>query len=140
MASTNQTVETAASVSNFIKKVKSKTRRDDSVELVRIFTEQTRLPAKMWGPAIIGFGSYHYVYDSGREGDAPLVAFSPRATSLVLYLSIDFPGREALLEKLGKHKTGKSCIYINTLEDVDKNVLAKMVKASFTQSTKRYGV
>ena len=85
----------------------------------------------MWGPAIVGFGSYHYKYESGREGDAPLVGFSPRKDALTLYLSSDFPERETLLTQLGKHKTGKGCVYIKKLSDVNLDVLQALISHAF---------
>ena len=81
----------------------------------------------MWGPAIIGFGSHHYKYESGREGDSPDVAFSPRASSIAIYLSANFADREKLLAKFGKHKADKACIHIKALSDIDKNILAEMI-------------
>jgi len=125
----NKTTETSKSVSSFIKSVKDETRRNDSLQLVDLMAGQTGLEPKMWGPSIIGFGSYHYVYESGRVGDMPLVAFSPRSTSLVFYLGT-FPEREQLLEKLGRHTTGKGCIYVKKLEDINMTVLKKMISSS----------
>jgi len=137
---TNQTVETNKSVSAFIKSVKDETKRKDSFQLIEIMSNITKLDAKMWGPAIVGFGSCHYVYESGREGDMPLVAFSPRANGLVLYLSGKFEQREELLQKLGKHKTAKACLYIKKLEDVNMPVLKKMITNSVKHTKSRYPV
>jgi len=92
----------------------------------------------MWGPSIVGFGKYHYKYDSGHEGDMCIVGFSSRKTDLTIYLFPVFPEREALLKKLGKHKTGKSCLYIRKLEDVDTRVLEKLVVASIAEVRRRY--
>jgi len=130
MAKQNQTTETTASVSDFIDTVDNETKRDDSRELVSIITAVTGLEAKMWGPAIVGFGSYHYKYESGREGDAPLVGFSPRANAISLYLAANFPRKEELLPKLGKHKASVACIYIKKLADVDVEILKEMVTES----------
>ena len=127
----NKTTETSKSVTTFINAIATKTRRDDGFKIIEIMTAQTGLEPKMWGPSIVGFGSYHYKYESGREGDMPLVAFSPRSTAFVFYLSINFKDREILLQKLGKHKTGKGCIYINKLEDIDLIVLTKMISNAF---------
>lgn len=91
----------------------------------------------MWGPSIIGFGSYHYKYESGYEGDAPITAFSPRANAISLYLPV-FEGREQLLEQFGKHKTGKGCVYIKKLDDVDTEILKKMITASVKHTTAKY--
>lgn len=135
---TNKTVETGKSVTAFIKAVKDETKRRDSFELVSIMAKITKLEAKMWGPAIVGFGSCHYVYESGREGDMPLVAFSPRANGLVIYLSSKFDQREELLQQLGKHKTAKVCLYIKKLEDVSIPVLKKMIINSLKHTKSRY--
>lgn len=135
---TNKTVETGKSVTAFIKAVKDETKRKDSFELVSIMSKITKLEAKMWGPAIVGFGSCHYVYESGREGDMPLVAFSPRANGLVIYLSTNFDQREELLQQLGKHKTAKVCLYIKKLEDVNIPVLKKMIVNSLKHTKTRY--
>src|SRR4051812_48587541 len=99
----NKTTETISSVADFINGVKDQTKRKDSFALIELIKKQTGFIPKMWGPSIIGFGSYHYKYDSGREGDSPLVGFSPRASALAFYLSGHFDKREELLEKLGKY-------------------------------------
>lgn len=124
-----KTVETSASVTGFIKKA-DKAKQADSFELLKIFEKASGFEPKMWGPAIIGFGSYHYKYESGREGDAPLCGFSPRKQEFSLYLSSGFKEREALLKKLGKHKTAKACIYIKKMEDINVDVLKKMIGLS----------
>jgi hypothetical protein len=126
----NKTTETTKSVTAFVNAISDTTKRKDSFEIIDLMTEQTGFEAKLWGPSIIGFGTYHYVYDSGREGDMPIVAFSPRSTAIVFYLSSNFEKREELLAKLGKHKTGKGCIYVKKLEDIDMSVLRKMVHLS----------
>ncbi|GAB3955232.1 hypothetical protein GCM10028805_42200 [Spirosoma harenae] len=100
--------------------------------------KQTGFEPKMWGPAIIGFGSYHYKYDSGREGDAPLVGFSPRANAITLYLASSFAERDELVQKLGKHKTGKGCIYLKKLSDVDEDVLNQMIAKSVSYMKSLY--
>jgi hypothetical protein len=94
----------------------------------------TRVEPRMWGPSIVGFGSYHYVYESGREGDAPIVGFSPRKAANVLYGAIGFSGAESLLANLGKHTTGKGCLYIKKLADVDVSVLEKLIETAFAAS------
>ena len=129
----NKTEETSGSVTDFINKVADEIKRTDSFRIIELIENETGLKAKMWGSAIVGFGSYHYKYESGHEGDAPLVGFSPRAAALVLYLSIDEDKREGFLQQLGKHKIGKGCIYIKKLDDVDTDVLRKMA----THSVKR---
>lgn len=97
--------------------------------------EITGIEAKMWGPSIIGFGSYHYKYDSGHEGDAPLIGFSPRKTSL--YVLNNFENQKILLGKLGKYKTGKVCLYINKLSDVKMDVLTQIIQACWNREQKR---
>jgi hypothetical protein len=110
----NKTKPTTKSVTDFINTMKNK-------------KNNTTLTPKMWGPSIIGFGSYHYKYDSGREGDSPLVAFSPRADAIALYLSGRFAHREELLQKFGEHKASKGCIYVKNLDDVNLDILEKMI-------------
>ena len=126
----NKTTETTKSVSVFINSLKDPTQQKDGLEIIDIMNKLSGFEAKLWGPSIIGFGSYHYVYESGREGDMPLVAFSPRSTSIVFYLSINLENRDELLNKLGKHKTGKGCIYIKKLADIDKAILKTMIRNS----------
>jgi hypothetical protein len=123
----NKTKQTNVSVSAFIDAITDKGRRADAKALVKLMQKAAGEKPKMWGPSIIGFGSHHYVYDSGREGDMPLVAFSPRKAATVLY---GLSSSEALLTKLGKHTRGKGCIYIKKLADVDQKVLEAMVVKS----------
>lgn len=132
-----KTTETKASVTAFIKKA-DKAKQEDSLELLKIFEEASGFEPKMWGPAIIGFGSYHFKYESGREGDAPLCGFSPRKQEFSLYLSSGFKEREALLKKFGKHKSAKACIYIKKLEDIDTAVLKKMINLSVKHTKSKY--
>lgn len=129
--SENKTQPTDNNVLDYIASVENKRRRDDANTLLEIMADITGYQPKMWGPTIIGFGSYHYVYDSGREGDALLVGFAPRKANLVLYIMAGFEEYDALLEQLGKHKVGKSCLYINKLADVDLDVLKQLITASF---------
>ena len=126
----NKTVKTGASVDEFMAGVENKRRREDGLVLMEMMRDVTGLEPEMWGPSIIGFGSYHYRYESGREGDIPLIGFSPRKSSLSLYIMSGFDGQEDLLSKLGKHRTGASCLYINKLSDVDMGVLREMVSQS----------
>lgn len=123
----NKTTETTVSIESFLKGVSDDTKRSDCLEIIKIFKKITGLDPKMWGPSIIGFGSHHYKYESGREGDSPNIAFSPRASSIAIYLSANFDDRAALLEKFGKHKADKACVHIKTLADIDKEILKKMV-------------
>lgn len=127
---TNKTTETKKSVAQFIKAIPDKVKQQDSHRIVELMQKATGYPPKMWGPSIIGFGSYHYKYESGHEGDMPLVGFSPRSAAIVFYLSGNFKGRDEMLQKLGKHKTGKGCVYVKRLENIDTKVLEKMIKAS----------
>lgn len=125
-----KTKETDHSVMEFIEKVEHPRKREDAYQLLEIFSETSGYEAKMWGPSIIGFGKYHYKYDSGREGDAPLVGFSPRKSKISLYITMEEEKREKLLQDLGKHTTGKTCVYINKLSDIDVDVLKKLIKES----------
>jgi hypothetical protein len=134
-----RTLKTAATEKDpiaFIDAVKSDVKRKDSHELVAMMQDITGAPPKMWGPSIVGFGQYHYKYDSGREGDICLTGFSPRSGALVVYLG---PGidNEKLMAKLGKHKHGKGCLYINKLDDVDRGILRKLIEYSVAQMRKR---
>ena len=123
----NKTKLTKVSVAAFIDALKDQSRRADAKALVKLMQNAAGEKPKMWGPSIIGFGSYHYTYDSGREGDMPVVAFSPRKAATVLY---GLSEAEALLAKLGKHTRGKGCLYIKNLADVDQKVLEAMVVKS----------
>lgn len=120
--------ETDASVKEFIETVKHPRKKSEAFQLLEIFESVTSLPAKMWGPSIIGFGTYHYVYASGREGDSPLVAFSPRKANIVFYLDYEGDDRDQFLESLGKHKASKGCIYVNKLADIDIDVLKELIQ------------
>ena len=128
--SDNKTKPTKVSVAAFIGKLMEPTRRMDAKILVEMMQRATGENPKMWGPSIVGFGSYHYKYESGREGDMPLIAFSPRKAATVLYNMTGFSDSAALLAKLGKHTTGKGCLYIKKLADVDQKVLEAMVAKS----------
>lgn len=125
-----KTTENDNSVIEFIETVDSVKKREDAYQLLDIFTETTGYPAKMWGPSIIGFGSYHYTYASGHEGDAPLVGFSPRKAKISLYFAPGDPQREKLLKTFGKHTSGKACIYINKIADIDVDVLKELINQS----------
>nr|WP_263326775.1 DUF1801 domain-containing protein [Neobacillus sp. Marseille-Q6967] len=132
-----KTKETDNNVIEFIETVDHPKKREDAYKLLDIFTETTGFEAKMWGPSIIGFGSYHYKYASGHEGDAPLVGFSPRKAKISLYFAPGDIKREELLPKFGKHTTGKACVYINKVGDIDKKVLKELITESvkFLQET-----
>ena len=126
----NKTKPTTASVATFINAITDPTRRADAKALVKLMQNAVGERPKMWGPSIIGFGNYHYRYDSGREGNAPLIGFSPRNAASVLYGLIGCSDSKALLPKLGKHTTGKGCLYIKKLADVDQQVLEAMAVKS----------
>jgi hypothetical protein len=113
----NKTKPTEVSVAAYIEAITNETKRADAKALVKLMQKASGEKPKMWGPSIIGFGSIHYTYDSGREGDMPVIAFSPRKAASVLYGAIGFDGAEKLLTKLGKHTTGKGCLYIKKLAD-----------------------
>jgi Domain of unknown function (DU1801) len=132
-----KTRPTQISPATFIDKVENEQRRKDGHELVSLMKKVTGKPAKMWGPSIVGFDQYHYKYASGHEGDMPITGFSPRKQSLVLYLG---PGLEdkKLMSRLGKHKMGKGCLYINKLDDVDRDVLFELVTKSVEKMRKLY--
>ncbi|ADU29334.1 DUF1801 domain-containing protein [Evansella cellulosilytica] len=120
--------ETDNSVIEFIEKIESEKKKADAYRLLEIFEEVTGFEAKMWGPSIIGFGSYHYKYASGREGDAPLAAFSPRKAKISLYMTYESEERDSLLANFGKHTKSKACIYVNKLADIDIDVLKDLIK------------
>jgi hypothetical protein len=117
-------------VAAFIDGVQDQTRREDSRALVALMGAVTNEPARMWNASIVGFGEYHYRYDSGREGDLFKVGFSPRKANLTLYLLSDVAKNGDLLARLGPHKTGKSCLYVKRLADLDKDVLTELIKRS----------
>jgi hypothetical protein len=125
-----------ASVTTFLKSVEPPQTRADCAALVALMEQITKCEPTMWGPSIVGFGSYHYVYESGREGDWFLTGFSPRKQSLTLYIMAGFSGYEDLLAQLGPHKTGKSCLYIKRLEDVHLPTLKKMIQQSVAHMRK----
>jgi len=133
----NKTKPTQVSVAAYINALPDEARRTDAKTLVRLMQVATGEKPRMWGPSIIGFGSYHYVHDSGREGDMPLVGFSPRKAATVVYGAIGFDGAIALLAKLGKHTTGKGCLYIKKLADVDEKVLAQLIAKSVGKKRRR---
>jgi hypothetical protein len=134
----NKTKPTQLGVATFIDALTDETRRADAKALVKLMQSATGEKPKMWGPSIVGFGSYHYKYESGREGDMPLVGFSPRKAAAVLYGVTGFSDAEALLAKLGKHTTGKGCLYIKKLADVDHKALEALVVKSVAAKRSRH--
>ena len=138
MAYEPKTKPTEVSVEEFIEEIQQPQKKEDAYALLSLFAEVTGEEAKMWGPSIIGFGKYHYRYASGHEGDAPLAAFSPRKTALTLYFMLPDERREELLAKLGKHKIGKGCVYVNKLSDIDSAVLKDMIRENIAHVTQLY--
>lgn len=136
--SENKTRPTGASVTAFIDAVENDTRRRDARTLLAMMKKVTGEKPRMWGPSIIGFGEYHYKYESGREGDMLNVGFSPRKANMALYVMGSIAEDDPLRDSLGKYKTGKSCLYINKLEDVDPAVLEKLVAKSYKATLRKY--
>jgi hypothetical protein len=130
----NKTVPTDQSVDDFLNALEDEQQRSDSFALLDLMREVTGLEPQMWGSSIIGFGSYHYKYASGREGDTMLVGFSPRKQNLTIYNMGGIDPNDELFKKLGKHTTGKGCLYIKRLDDVDLPTLKSLIAASFTRT------
>lgn len=128
-----KTKPTAESVKDFINKIPDEERRADCFQVAKIMEEITGEKPKMWGPSIVGFGTYHYKYASGREGDWLITGFSPRKKDLTLYIMMGFEKHGELMKKLGKHSVSKSCLYIKRLADVDIPTLKKLIKTSVKQ-------
>lgn len=131
----NKTQATESSVEEFLEGVEHPTRRRDGFRLLTLMKENTGEIPSMWGPSIVGFGSYHYKYQSGREGDTVAVGFSPRKGSLSLYGLTYAPEAKELLPRLGKHTLGAACLYVNRLEDIDESVLADLIQAGHRHAT-----
>lgn len=127
-----------ANIQKFLDDVADPGRRDDCFELLRMMIEVTGSEPRMWGTSIVGFGEYHYGYASGREGDWPITGFSPRAQNILVYIMSGFYGYKTLLAKPGKHKTGKSCLYIKRLADVDRSVLRELAEKSVAYMRQKY--
>lgn len=134
----NKTKLTDASVQDYLSMIEDEARRADCEVLTKLMAKITAQPAKMWGTSIVGFGSYHYKYESGREGDSCLTGFSSRKGDISVYLAASFPSREELYAKLGKHKLGKACLYIRKLSEVDLDILTKLIKASYETRKQRH--
>ncbi len=134
-----KTKENSASVKDFLNAIENEQKRADCLGVQKVMEEATGQKAKMWGTSIVGFGSYHYKYDSGHEGDMCKVGFSPRKANITLYISMGTKTDPELLKKLGKHKVSGSCLHINKLADIDKVILKKMVKDAYDGMTKQYG-
>ena len=133
-----KTVATDVDVAAFIAAVEPAVRRADAERLCALMSRLSGEPPRLWGPTIIGFGRYRYRYDSGRTGEMCRIGFSPRKATLVIYIVDGFPGHADLLTRLGKHKTGKSCLYVNKLADIDMAVLEQLVTESLGVMAARY--
>ena len=131
---------TGQAVAEVIESLPSDNKKADAYELLALYERVSGEDAVVWYPNIIGFGQYHYVYDSGHEGDATLLAFSPRKAKISLYLDQDFPEREKLLDKLGKIKKAKGCVYVNKLADIDMSVLEELLEKSLAYTKAKYDV
>lgn len=134
----NKTKATKASVTEFINTIEDRQKRADARKVAAMMRKATGKRAKMWGPSIVGYGTYHYQYASGREGDFMIAGFSPRRQALTVYILAGFGRFDALMAKLGKYKTGKSCLYIKRLSDVDEKILEKLIDGSVKYMRKNY--
>ena len=134
----NKTKATKVSVARHIAAIANEQQRADAKSLATLLRRVTRQSPVMWGPSIIGFGSYHYTYDSGREGDSALAGFAVRKGEFVLYIVSGFEGQEQLLAKLGKHKASKACLYVKRLADIDTTVLEQLIADSVSEMKRRY--
>jgi len=132
-----KTKVTEQTVDGFLDKIESETVRDDCKTIIKLMKKVTGKPPKMWGTSIVGFDQYHYKYDSGHEGDMCVVGFAPRKANLSLYVMVGIPGQAELLEKLGKHKAAKGCLYIKKLADVDLKVLESIIRTCFDYIKKK---
>lgn len=138
--SENKTKPTEVSPAEFITSVEPDRRRNEGRILLDLFAKTTGWTPRMWGPSIIGYGEYHYKYDSGREGDFMATGFSPRKAKLSIYILPGYADYGPILNRLGKHSLGKSCLYLNKLDDIDLNVLAELITAGITDLAKKYPV
>lgn len=134
----NKTAPTGADVAAFLESVDQPDRREDAKRVMEIMADVTGCAPRMWGSSIIGFGQYHYRYESGREGDHLVTGLSPRKTALTLYIMGGFERHEALMARLGKYRTGKSCLYIASLDDVDEDVLRELIAESVAHMQRNY--
>ena len=136
----NKTKATPQDPAAFLAGVEPARRREDGQRLLKFFEEVTGFRPVMWGPSIIGYGRYHYVYDSGREGDFLATGFSPRKANFSVYIMPGYANFDGILDRLGKHKTGKSCLYFNKLADIDQEVLAELIRAGLKDLEQRWPV
>lgn len=135
----NKTKPTTSSVTAYLEAVDHPTRKKDAKTALALFKKVTGKKPEMWGGSIIGFGRYHYKYESGREGDWMIVGFSPRKANMVMYVMGSIPEDDPLRDKLGKYKTGRGCLYVNKFEDIDLKILEKIVSKSYKLTVKKYG-
>lgn len=138
MATENKTRETKQSAAAFINSIEDKNKRADAKKVAAIMRKVTGSKAAMWGASIVGYGQYHYKYESGREGDFMLAGFSPRKQALTIYIIAGFKRFDSLMQKLGKYKTGKSCLYVRRLSDIDEKVLEQLVTESVKYLREKY--
>ncbi len=138
MANQNKIVKNKLSVTEFINSIENPDRKRDCKTVAKIMREATGKRAKMWGTTIVGYDEYHYKYESGREGDSIITGFSPRKQNLAIYIMPGFSKYQSLMKKLGKHKTGKSCLYINSLDDINQGVLTKLINRSVADMRRKY--
>ncbi len=136
--SENKTKPTEASVETYLAAIADPARQQDCRELVKLMTRVSKQPPKMWGPGIVGFGSYHYKYESGREGDMCLAGFSSRKGDISVYLTNEFENRDELLAQLGKHKMAKACLYLRKLSDINLKILEQLISGSIAETKRRY--
>lgn len=134
----NKTKATSVSPESFIETVEHDVRRADAKVLLDLFADVTQLVPRMWGPSIIGYGRYHYKYESGREGEFMMTGFSPRKANQVIYIMPGYTDHSAILDRIGKYKIGKSCLYINKLADIDLDVLRELIIAGFEDMKSTY--
>ena len=134
----NKTTETENSVDVYLQAIPDEKKRNDCAFIIDLIHKETGLKPKMWGTGIVGFGSYHYKYESGHECDAPLVGLAARVNAITLYISTEFDERQELLAKFGKYKMSKACIYIKKIEDIDIEILRKMINNSVVYMRNNY--
>lgn len=134
----NKTIETENSVADFLATISDAKRREDCTFIINLLSELSGFEPKMWGSSIVGFGIYNYKYESGHAGNAPLAGIASRKNALTVYLAFNFEEKEALFSQLGKYKSSKACLYIQKLEDIDIDILSKLVKKSIEQIKQLY--
>ena len=135
----NKTKPTKASVATYLAAIKDEVRRKDREALPKLMTKATKQKPTLWGPSIVGFGSYHYKYDSGREGDSCVLGFASRKADITIYGVVDFPARGKLLAKLGRHKVVGGCLYVRKFDDIDPKVLEQLLVDAFAEQKRRHG-